>query len=142
MMFQLFHQSVCRRLSAFWKSIDFIRIRLRNKQCGVIRGCLLTPNDGALSILSVVRTELPIRPWLSDYCLMIGVSVQLAVNCRKTPDRANWLSRLPSTVRELEQRWFLTLGEPFDDEVSCAWVTTVILADGSPAVMKLGTDGE
>src|SRR5215813_4948833 len=70
---------------------------------------------------------------------MIGVSVQLVVNCRKTPDRANWLSRLPLTVRELEHRWSLTLGEPFDDdEVSCAWVTTVTLADGSPAVMKVG----
>jgi streptomycin 6-kinase len=69
---------------------------------------------------------------------MIGVSAQLALNCSKTPYRANWLSRLPSTVRELEQRWSLTLGEPFDDEVSCAWVTTVTLADGSPAVMKVG----
>jgi streptomycin 6-kinase len=70
---------------------------------------------------------------------MIGVSEQLAVNCLKTPDRANWLSRLPSTVWELQHRWSLTLGEPFDDnEVSCAWVAAVTLADGSPAVMKVG----
>ena len=70
---------------------------------------------------------------------MIGVSAQLTVNCRKTPDRVNWLSRLPSTVQELEQRWSLTLGEPFDDDdVGCAWVTTVTLADNSPAVLKLG----
>jgi streptomycin 6-kinase len=70
---------------------------------------------------------------------MIGVSEQLAVNCQKTPDRANWLSRLPSTVWELQHRWSLTLGDPFDDdEVSCAWVAAVTLADGSPAVMKVG----
>jgi len=70
---------------------------------------------------------------------MIGVSEQLAANCLKAPDRANWLSRLPLAVRELEHRWSLTLGEPFDDdEVSCAWITTVTLADGSPAVMKVG----
>jgi streptomycin 6-kinase len=70
---------------------------------------------------------------------MIGVSEKLAANCLKAPDRVNWLSRLPSTVRELQHRWSLTPGEPFDDdEVSCAWVSRVTLADGSPAVMKVG----
>src|SRR5262245_10589791 len=68
---------------------------------------------------------------------MIGIPEQFAINCRKTPERTNWLSRLPSIVRALEHRWSLTLGEPFD-EASCAWVATVTLADGSPAVMKVG----
>jgi streptomycin 6-kinase len=70
---------------------------------------------------------------------MIGVSKQLVSNCQKTPDRKNWLTRLPVTIRELQHRWSLTLGEPFDDdEVSCAWVSTVALPDGTPAVMKVG----
>jgi streptomycin 6-kinase len=39
----------------------------------------------------------------------------------------------------LERRWSLTLGAPFDGEdVNCAWVAPVALADGSPAVLKLG----
>jgi streptomycin 6-kinase len=42
-------------------------------------------------------------------------------------------------LRDLEQRWSLTLGVPFDgDEVSCAWVATATLADGTSAVLKLG----
>jgi streptomycin 6-kinase len=50
-----------------------------------------------------------------------------------------WLERLPETVRTLERRWSLTLRPPFDnDEVSCAWVAPATLADGTPAVLKLG----
>jgi streptomycin 6-kinase len=46
---------------------------------------------------------------------------------------------LPDTIRELEQRWSLTLGAPFDvEEVSCAWVAPVTLATGPSAVLKLG----
>jgi streptomycin 6-kinase len=42
-------------------------------------------------------------------------------------------------VSELERRWSLTLGEPFDgDEGSCAWVARVILASGESAVLKVG----
>lgn len=42
-------------------------------------------------------------------------------------------------VRSLEQRWSLAVGAPYDgDEVSCAWVAPVVLADGTPAVLKIG----
>jgi streptomycin 6-kinase len=59
--------------------------------------------------------------------------------CRKTPERAAWLARLPGALRDLERRWSLTLGEPFDgDEVSCSWVAPVTRADGTSAVLKLG----
>jgi streptomycin 6-kinase len=69
----------------------------------------------------------------------MGVNVprRLAANCRKTPERTAWLDRLPHALRKLERRWSLRLGAPFDD-VSCAWVAPVTLADGSSAVMKLG----
>jgi len=64
---------------------------------------------------------------------------RLAATCRKLPERAAWLARLPDTLRDLERRWSLTLGTPFDgDEVSCAWVAPVALADGTSAVLKLG----
>jgi streptomycin 6-kinase len=65
--------------------------------------------------------------------------VRLAAACMKTPDRAAWLARLPRVLGDLERRWSLTLGPPFDgDDVSCAWVAPAMLADGRPAVLKLG----
>jgi streptomycin 6-kinase len=63
----------------------------------------------------------------------------LAASCRKTPERAAWLNRLPGALSNLEHRWSLTLGAPFDGEdVSCAWVAPVALEDGTSAVLKLG----
>ena len=64
---------------------------------------------------------------------------RLAAACRKMPDRAAWLARLPEALGGLERRWSLTLGAPIDcDEVSCAWVAPVSLANGTSAVLKLG----
>jgi streptomycin 6-kinase len=62
----------------------------------------------------------------------------LTASCRKDPARAEWLARLPETVDQLERRWSLTLGVPFDEEATCSWVAPVTLADGSSAVLKLG----
>jgi streptomycin 6-kinase len=70
---------------------------------------------------------------------MFGISERLVENCRKTPERMVWLGRLPATVQELEQRWSLTLGKPFDGpEVSCAWVANVTMPDATSAVLKVG----
>src|SRR5579859_5211116 len=64
---------------------------------------------------------------------------RLADNCRKTPERAAWLDRLPGALRSIERCWSLTVGAPFDTEdVSCAWVAPVALADGTSAVLKIG----
>jgi streptomycin 6-kinase len=49
-----------------------------------------------------------------------------------------WLGRLPDLLRDLEQRWSLTLGAPFDGpEVSTAWVASVLRADTTTAVLKV-----
>lgn len=62
----------------------------------------------------------------------------LAAACLMTPERAAWLARVPDTLRHLERRWSLTLGDPFDDEeLSCAWLAPATLADGTAAVLKL-----
>ena len=67
------------------------------------------------------------------------VPERLAANCRLTPERNGWLERLPDSVRRLEQRWQLQVGQPVDDDsVSCAWVSPVTRADGTAAVLKLG----
>jgi streptomycin 6-kinase len=48
--------------------------------------------------------------------------------------------RLPiHAIRELEDRWALSLGAQFDGlEVSCAWVAPAVRRDGTRAVLKLG----
>jgi len=61
---------------------------------------------------------------------------RLATACRSTPDGPTWLVRLPDTLRDLEQRWSLRLGDSF--EGCCAWVAPVTLASGASAVLKLG----
>jgi streptomycin 6-kinase len=64
---------------------------------------------------------------------------RLAATCRRTPERSAWLERLPDVIRDLQRRWGLDLGPPFDgDEVSCAWVAPAARADGTRAVLKLG----
>jgi hypothetical protein len=71
--------------------------------------------------------------------LTITIPPKLTVACRNTPERAAWLARLPETLRDLEQRWSLTPGAPFDGgEMSCVWVAPVALAAGPAAVLKLG----
>jgi streptomycin 6-kinase len=71
--------------------------------------------------------------------MRLKVPERLAANCRRTPERAAWLDRLPESLGTLERRWSLTLEAPFGGEdVSCAWVAPVALPDGTPAVLKLG----
>jgi streptomycin 6-kinase len=70
---------------------------------------------------------------------MVIVPGPLAEACRRAPDRRAWLERLPAVIRELQDRWSLSVRAPFDgSDVSCAWVAPVVRADGSRAVLKLG----
>jgi len=69
----------------------------------------------------------------------VTVPERLAQACRRTPERMAWLERLPGTIHELQDRWSLSLGAPFDGgDVSCAWVAPVVRGDGTRAVLKLG----
>ncbi len=71
--------------------------------------------------------------------MTLKIPVRVAANCRKTPEGAAWLERLPEIVRSVERRWSLSVGAPFDNnEVSCAWVAPAALADGTEAVLKIG----
>ena len=71
--------------------------------------------------------------------MALKIPERLAASCRKTPERAQWLDRLPGVLRRLERDWSMTPGTPFDGEdVSCAWVAPVALANGGSAVIKLG----
>jgi streptomycin 6-kinase len=69
----------------------------------------------------------------------LEIPVRLASACQATPERAAWLRRLPGALADLERRWALTLGAPFDhEEVSCAWVAPAVRADGTAVVLKVG----
>jgi streptomycin 6-kinase len=63
---------------------------------------------------------------------------QLAAACRGVPERLAWLDRLPKFVEELQDRWALSLGEPWISEASCSWAAPVVRSDGTRAVLKLG----
>jgi streptomycin 6-kinase len=63
----------------------------------------------------------------------------LAANCRKSTERLAWLDRLPDALEKVTRSWSLSLGPPFvGDDVTCSYVATVHLTDGTSAVLKLG----
>src|SRR5260370_20678718 len=79
------------------------------------------------------------RTPLTPVTAPMRVPKRLAANCGKASERAAWLNRLPDALRNVERKWSLTLGAPFDgEEVSCAWVAPATLADATSAVLKLG----
>ena len=68
----------------------------------------------------------------------LRIPSRLAAYCRKTPERAAWLDRLPDVLRSLEQLWALTPDAPLDaEEPSCSYVAAVRAANGRPAVLKI-----
>jgi streptomycin 6-kinase len=70
---------------------------------------------------------------------MVIVPERLAETCHRARERRAWLERLPDAIHQLQDRWSLSLGVPFDGgDVSCAWVAPVVRADGTCAVLKLG----
>ena len=71
--------------------------------------------------------------------LLVIIPRRLAANCQTSPERAAWLARLPTTLRDLARRWAITIGPPFDNEdVSCAWVAPVTVTGGATAILKVG----
>ena len=69
--------------------------------------------------------------------MTLRIPGRLGANCGRVSEHVEWIERLPIAVRELERRWSLTLGAPYED-ASCAWVAPATLGDGSTAVLKLG----
>jgi streptomycin 6-kinase len=49
-----------------------------------------------------------------------------------------WIATLPSLVAELERRWSLQVGEPFQPGGVAAWVAPAVDAEGRDVVLKVG----
>ena len=62
---------------------------------------------------------------------------RLRENCAQNPAATSWLEQLPGAVAELEARWSLQLGPPYED-ASYSWVAPAQRADGGLAVLKIG----
>ena len=62
---------------------------------------------------------------------------RLRQSCAQNAAAAAWLETLPDVVAELERRWSLRLGSPFED-VQYSWVAPAQRADGALAVLKVG----
>jgi streptomycin 6-kinase len=61
----------------------------------------------------------------------------LAKTCSERPEWSAWLERLPDTVAEMQRRWSLTLGAPFQTGI-CAWVAPAVSREHGAVVLKLG----
>jgi streptomycin 6-kinase len=51
--------------------------------------------------------------------------------------REEWLETVPTTVRELEERWSLVVGEPFDPGGETSWVAPARSTAGTELVLKV-----
>jgi len=69
-----------------------------------------------------------------------AVPTNLVESIRRNPSpgRREWFQRLPETVRELAERWGLTLGEPYQPGGECSWVAPASDASGQELVLKVG----
>src|ERR1700730_12405191 len=59
------------------------------------------------------------------------------VEAAECEGRQAWVATLPATVRELQGRWVLTVGEPFQPGGQTAWVAPVVDDTGAELVLKV-----
>lgn len=55
-----------------------------------------------------------------------------------SPERREWVRRLPATLGEVAERWDLRPSEPYQPGGSCSWVAPVQDAAGRELVLKIG----
>ncbi|MEX2401207.1 MAG: aminoglycoside phosphotransferase family protein [Rhodothermales bacterium] len=71
--------------------------------------------------------------------MTFAIPERLVSACSNEARQQQWLERLPETIRDVQERWSISIGSPFDGpDVSCAWVAPVVRRDRSPAVLKIG----
>ena len=69
----------------------------------------------------------------------VTIPARVVAACQHSPGSKEWLIKLPALIRDLRQRWNLTLEPPFDNPgVGCSWAAPATLANGRRAVLKAG----
>ena len=68
---------------------------------------------------------------------VLAATLPVVATMRRTEEGRRWLSRLPSLVAELRERWSLRLGAPFHGG-SCSWVAPAWSPGGRALVLKIG----
>jgi streptomycin 6-kinase len=70
---------------------------------------------------------------LPDYLVRIG---------NESESNRLWVESLPQTIGNIKKEWKLKLGEPFLENVSCAYVSTCMVEDKFSAILKIGLPHE
>ena len=71
--------------------------------------------------------------------MALKISDDLLAFCRRSPERAAWLERLPDMVEKSMRRWSLSLDQPLEgEEATCSFVAAVRREEGTPVVLKIG----
>lgn len=75
--------------------------------------------------------DVPLQSWSA------GIAVPAVVRNKAAAVGANqWLDDLPALIAGLERDWSIVVGRPYGDATE-AFVAEAVLADGTPAVVKL-----
>jgi streptomycin 6-kinase len=70
---------------------------------------------------------------------VVVIPERLATACRGSAERRTWLEQLPGSIRQIQDRWELSLERPLaGSDVSCSWVAPVVRRDRTRAVLKVG----
>jgi streptomycin 6-kinase len=78
------------------------------------------------------------EPQESGTTLTLPTNLLDSVGGDSTPQRREWVARLPMIVRELAQRWSLSLAEPYQPGGRSSWVAPATDAAGRELVLKVG----
>ncbi len=81
---------------------------------------------------------LTVHAKMADVALPLPRNLVENIASSGNEERRAWLAALPKTVAELQQRWSLGLGEPYQPGGVTAWVAPAETADRADLVLKVG----
>lgn len=75
-----------------------------------------------------------------DDVVALDLPANLVASMRRdpSPERQEWLARLPDALWELTERWLLRVGEPYQPGGQCSWVAPVRDSADRDLVLKIG----
>lgn len=69
-----------------------------------------------------------------------SLPVNLSSTARRNPNGGlgDWLVTLPAVIKDLAERWSVTIGEPYQPGGECSWVAPAVGRSGEKLVLKVG----